>query len=547
MKKRKLTALFLAAAMGLSAPAGAQAVSYQEAEKAALSSALESFITIYSQQLSAYKETIADPSLAEMSLELHDGGKALLGMMVPTDISWLNDLHITGNVGFGDTQLAEILDVHLNGTKICTMEVYMDSETMDTYVRIPEMADGYLKTTMEEMEASQAALEDSVNGEEYGLEGTEILSASPNAQAFLSDYMKALPHLADYLPQSEDLSAVLDRYGSILIDHTQETTKGTDTLTVSDISQDCTTLEAVLTQAEASAAVKETLATAKEDQELKTMIQGLEELSPDSGISYEGFLSKVGSLLTDVPQETSDEPLVSSKIWVDPEDNIIGRQLSLIKEGEETPMTAWKSPSSGEDSGFYFQLNSGEDTFEILGTGKTQNSKLDGSYELIYNGQAVASAEVSGYDVSAMENGVLNGTYTFSLLPGIGEDAYKALSFMGLTASFSGDNRDSSGSLTLTSSGAPALTYSVNAKTGAGSVEYLDFDSLDKVYDASTEEGVAAFNQDMNTEVIKKNLTDAGMPDTFLEDLMSAGQEEAYYDEETSLDSGVDEGESIEE
>ncbi|MDO5136319.1 MAG: hypothetical protein Q4D55_09720 [Eubacteriales bacterium] len=527
MKKGKVTALLLTAIMGLSAPVGAQAApSYQEAEKAALAKTLEAFISNYSQQYSNYPTT----AMTEMSLELHDAGRSFLGFMTPHDVSWLNDLSISADVGFDDSQLAETMDFLLNGSKICTMEIYLDSETLDTYVRIPQLADGYLKSTMEQTMGQIEETESAMDSHEDVSEDEMLFALQ--TQAFLSDYMKALPRLNEFLPKPEALNTILDRYASILIDHTQETESGTDSLTVEHISQECTTLDATLTQEEASAASDEILSAASKDEELKAFIQGLEALSPQSGISYDGFLEQIDSLRASLAENnTEDGPYIASKIWLDAQEQIVGRQFSMNDGEGEVPLITWKAPSAGDASGCYLQLNTDDQIFEISGTGVTAGQKLKGTYEFSYNGQAVASVDVADYDAQAMEEGAFSGTYEFRLLPGIGEEAYASLGSFGFSAVLSGDQTDAFCALTLTSSQAPMATLSISSTSGSGSVEFVDFDTLDKVYDTSTEEGLAAFQEDMHPDTIMENLTAAGMPQSFLEDLMSGGAEPAYYEE----------------
>ncbi|MDO5136232.1 MAG: hypothetical protein Q4D55_09280 [Eubacteriales bacterium] len=524
MKKEKITALLLTAVMGLAAPISAQAApSYQEAEKAALAKTLETLTSSYSQQYAAYP---VQAGVSNISLQLQDAGKAFLGMMVPADISWLNDLTFSANVGFDDSQLAETVDVLLNGSKICTMEIYMDSETLDTYVRIPELADGYLKSTMEQIEAAEYNL-DGLDSE-YEEDAVDAAS-SLQAQIFLSDYMKALPRLNEYLPKPEDLNTVLDRYATIFIDHTQETESGTDTLTVEGISQECTTLDAILDEEGATAAANDVLTTARKDEELKAFIENLETLSPDSGISYNGFLEQIDSLMASLAEgSTDDGTYVSSKIWLDSEDQIVGRILSINNAEEEIPLITWMAPSSGDTSAYSFQLHADDEILELSGTGVTTGGKLNGTYEFSYNGIGMAAVDVMDYDTEAVKDGNFDGAYKLYFLPGMGEDEYAALGSFALEAKLSGDQTTSTFGLTLTSSDAPMVTLVCDGTSGTGSVDFVDLGSLDKVYDTSTDEGLTAFQTEMTLDTIMENLLAAGMPETFLEDIMSPG--EAYDD-----------------
>ena len=139
MKRKKITAILLASLMGISAvPATTWAAdSYKETEKAAFAKMIEEFGADYAKSLSEM-DTEEVKGNAEIKVSLEDGGKAILGMLSPVDISWLADASISGNVSMSDKSMTEFMDVNVNGTKICTIEYYFDTENSEIYMRIPE-------------------------------------------------------------------------------------------------------------------------------------------------------------------------------------------------------------------------------------------------------------------------------------------------------------------------------------------------------------------------------------------------------------------------
>ena len=159
MKRKKITAILLASLMGISAvPATTWAAdSYKETEKAAFAKMIEEFGADYAKSLSEM-DTEEVKGNAEIKVSLEDGGKAILGMLSPVDISWLADASISGNVSMSDKSMTEFMDVNVNGTKICTIEYYFDTENSEIYMRIPELSDGYIKMNMEQM--TQEAVEE---------------------------------------------------------------------------------------------------------------------------------------------------------------------------------------------------------------------------------------------------------------------------------------------------------------------------------------------------------------------------------------------------
>ena len=93
-----------ASLMGISAvPATTWAAdSYKETEKAAFAKMIEEFGADYAKSLSEM-DTEEVKGNAEIKVSLEDGGKAILGMLSPVDISWLADASISGNVSMSDT------------------------------------------------------------------------------------------------------------------------------------------------------------------------------------------------------------------------------------------------------------------------------------------------------------------------------------------------------------------------------------------------------------------------------------------------------------
>ena len=69
---------------------------------------------------------------------------------------------IDGNVFSHDISFTEgkegiLMKVLLNDNEICTLEYYLDPDSQDIYMRIPELSDKYFKTNLEEAADQQAA------------------------------------------------------------------------------------------------------------------------------------------------------------------------------------------------------------------------------------------------------------------------------------------------------------------------------------------------------------------------------------------------------
>lgn len=159
MGSKKLTAVLLATVLGIStAPINAWADSYTDVEAVAVTRAIENFCTNYATNLSDISNHIKSSS--ELQLMLGDGGQEILNSFSPVDVSWLNDVTIGIGTGMKKNNLTQSLDLRVNGTKICTLNYYIDFDSSKIYLNIPELHDGleqkmdiYLNLPMMKMES----------------------------------------------------------------------------------------------------------------------------------------------------------------------------------------------------------------------------------------------------------------------------------------------------------------------------------------------------------------------------------------------------------
>ena len=151
MKRKKVTAVLTAAVMGVTAGCTGvwAADSYQETEKAILTESMKSFAAVYGKDLEE-QEAAFEGSEGVLSLKLSDSGRVLLGNAAQIDASWLKGADIKVKVSMKDNTVGETMDICLNDQKICSIEYYMDTETTDIYMKIPEVSDSYIKMNLEE-------------------------------------------------------------------------------------------------------------------------------------------------------------------------------------------------------------------------------------------------------------------------------------------------------------------------------------------------------------------------------------------------------------
>lgn len=536
MKNRKITAIILASLMGISAvPATAWAAdSYKETEKAAFAKAIQEMGADYAQDLAQIGDGAVKGN-AEIKLSLDDGGKAILGMLTPVDISWLEDASMDTKVNLNEGTMIETMDVKVNGTKICTIEYYFDTENSEVYMRIPELNEGYIKMNMEQMtQEAESEMEE------------EGMDSSFSASIDMTDAMNSYFSTLDNLPEADALTSILTRYSDIIFDNvTDGENPGTQSSAAGDVSQELTVLEGHVTQAEAQPMFQQILDTAKTDEELKGLIESWTEAMNDPEYSYDTFLQAIEDLEKDLDGEIdeSDTSGFVLRAWVDDNGEVVGREV-LADDGEqEESLFSYLCTTDGDQRGFSFTMGSDEDSVGLYGSGTLSGDVLSGTYTFTSGGEDAVVIEVADYDTKAVENGIWKGTYTISGAPIEDEDGNSYDPFGGMQLIFTTDGKDENNmewNLTLAANGVSLGALSITGGNEGEDLEAVDFASLTDVYDFSNDADVEKFGEDVNMDTITANLTSAGMPDGWLESVMEAasgsGAEEiTEYDDQTDM------------
>ena len=183
---------------------------------------------------------------SDMILKFEDSGRSLLGFVAPFDVSWLDNVTLSNDISFTEGKEGILMKVLLNDNKICTLEYYLDPDSQDIYMRIPELSDKYFKTNLEEAADQQAAnIENDL--EELTPDDSDADIPTDNFASAYSDSLSLtvsmMSDLSAAAPEASVVETLLDKYGSMLFDNVTEGESSQETLTAGDISQDCTVYE----------------------------------------------------------------------------------------------------------------------------------------------------------------------------------------------------------------------------------------------------------------------------------------------------------------
>ena len=108
-----------------------------------------------------------------LKLTAEDSAKAMLGMMAPVDISWLESAGISLEAGAEDKNGVGSLTASVNDIPIISANALMDTDTETVYLQAPELSETCLKATVSEL----AEMLGAETGASVDEETKEIISA----------------------------------------------------------------------------------------------------------------------------------------------------------------------------------------------------------------------------------------------------------------------------------------------------------------------------------------------------------------------------------
>ena len=531
---RKTTAICTAALLGTAViPSTAFAADdYASIEKNAWAEEVKNMASSYAASIEE-SQALVSGMQSDISLKIEDSGRSLLGFVAPFDISWLNDITLANTVSFTDGKEGLLMKVLLNDNQICSLEYYLDPESQDVYMRIPELSDKYFKTNLKEAADQQASnIESDI--EELTPDDTDVDIPTDNFASAYSDSISLsaslMSDLSSALPEASVIEALLDKYGSMLFDNLTEGESSQETLTAGDISQDCTVYEGQISSADAVKTATELLEAAKSDSDIESILNTWNDKLSSGENLYESFTTAVDkglNALKDTDTSDSEDSYLSTKIWVDENGRIAGRALEIQEGDTTTPILTWQMPENGSDFGYLLTIASDDiNTYSLSGSGQIDGDKLNGTYELSLANSISAIIEVKDYDTVSAKEGNLNGKYkiTFPSSDTDNEDDYYSSILENFALVLDLNSEKDSGSVALSIENAGSTLGTLSITGGAGeAVEIPDLASLKDVYDANNNDDMNAYAATLDFTSIMDNLSKAGVPDEVITYILSGG------------------------
>lgn len=497
----------VAAASSLIAAGGSTVMaagSYQEAETAAYDKFVSGVASSWEEYLASY-QTAQKGSNAKITLNVEDTGRALLGAMTGgMDFSWLQSISLDTNTSLQQGLEALTSAVLLNDSKLCDLNIYMDFAKMAEYIQIPDISEGYLVAPMESSDVS-------ISDDSMKL------------------YFNLLSDLSSVLPDKDTLSTLLERYGQLVISNMEDGASTDETVSVEGISEDCTVYEGQLSEASTVKMLQDIAKTAKDDKEIKSLFDSWTEAGIATDDQYQEFQTAVDDLLSDSADEGADDStLIYSRIWVNNEDKVVGREIGTVDGAETTPVFTWKAPSADGSSALLLEVQADGSSLTLTGSGTSSEGLLTGDYIFAMDGTETMDIHVADLETKPEKTGYYNGKFTLTF-PAVdtestgSEDATtNPLAGLAVEVNLTSDitTETSQIDLTLTTSGAALATLSISGGYGEGP-ETKDGDSLTPAYSVDDENDAVEYMKTINWDTLAANATAAGVPEELVSQLQT--------------------------
>ena len=497
----------VAAASSLIAAGGSTVMaagSYQEAETAAYDKFVSGVASSWEEYLASY-QTAQKGSNAKITLNVEDTGRALLGAMTGgMDFSWLQSISLDTNTSLQQGLEALTAAVLLNDSKLCDLNIYMDFAKMAEYIQIPDISEGYLVAPMESSDVN-------ISDDSMKL------------------YFNLLSDLSSVLPDKDTLSTLLERYGQLVISNMEDGASTDETVSVEGISEDCTVYEGQLSEASTVKMLEDIAKTAKDDKEIKSLFDSWTEAGVATDDQYQEFQTAVDDLLSDsADEEADDSALIYSRIWVNNEDKVVGREIGTVDGAETTPVFTWKAPSADGSSALLLEVQADGSSLTLTGSGTSSEGLLTGDYIFAMDGTETMDIHVADLETKPEKTGYYNGKFTLTF-PAVdagstdSEDTTtNPLAGLAVEVNLTSDitTETSQIDLTLTTSGAALATLSISGGYGEGP-ETKDGDSLTPAYSVDDENDAVEYMKTINWDTLAANATAAGVPEELVSQLQT--------------------------
>jgi len=472
---------------------------------------LQNAEAVLSQVLPVYEKQLAKQDQqqnAALATELHikPGEQLLNSLFLPEDsenqmdLSWLSDISLSVTSVSSQGIQQNDIGLGLATQNILLLEQILDFENKQQYFVLPELHDDALYTE---------------------LNSSETVSS------------ETVKMYADALPSADAIRVLVQRYLPIMLGNFASVERSSEKVTVGAITQELTVLTAYMEQEDMINLMTEILTMAKQDQELKSVIEGYgvvyndmmarsmdeyselfeQEYVPED--LYQQFLEQIELELEELQRELNQANADNNLYfytYVNSNHMIVGQKLVLSSEGSGF------SHITLEDQG-RFGSEATFDDLQISCTGTVGNA-TDCMFTVFHDMQEMVTVHLEGTSDDGHITSQVQVKPTAAMRSAIAEDmeledttaSMFAAAEITLTFCFQGTHDEGTASVVLAAGNDSLLEVSATTKHAEAKQPVVPQNAVS----ADNEEALSQWIMSLQWDILMERMMKAGIPQELL-------------------------------
>lgn len=465
--------------------------------------AIKSFNTGYSKAVDSFDQVTSANRSYTVRLDAGNELKPLIGMIDPS-LKDIDNASISVNTSFDDSVQNVQLKANINDADIATVNASIDMENEEGYLQIPELSDSYIDIS----------------------DGIEEINDELKSSGV--EYQEMLDEVKNTLPDAKTVDKVLNTYVDVAFDNISDVSKSSDKIEAEDVSQSVTALTTTLDGQYAYDTAYEMLETLKDDENIKEIIENIDEAS------YDEFRDSISDTLDSLKDEKDSiddvEGSADLTLYVNGKGEIAGTEVLVDVDGQEVVVSS-VMPRSGSRFGYEMKAEyEGMELFSLTGSGTLKSDVMNGTFnvsvddellgdldEYVSGGDNILTIDVKDFDISDSKDGMLNGSFTFST------DAVRQVKGYKLNVEFATTKKETSVAV--------ALLYEddsyakVTLTSGEGEkLKTLQPSGSDTVYSITDDSDMQDYLSEIDIDAFIDDINDKCGLDIDLDDLEDMGE-----------------------
>lgn len=327
----------------------------------------------------------------ELIVKLGDDGQEFLGLLglAGVDVSWLKSMSVGVNMDVKDDMSASEISFALNDSDILSYNMKNDMENETAYIQIPELNKTYI-----------------------GIDFSSIQNPFiPRSSGMMWNFLESNKNLLQACPERAEMEKLIERYMMLALECVEDVSKSKEMLKVEGVEKNYTVLKVTIDSETMQDMAEVIFEKMRDDKDVKDLMQRVlqaggdavdEEIDIDE--IYEEFQEEIDEILDDLEYLSYYDDKIVMKVYVDAKGEIKGRSIDLGYITIKSLM-----PEKGNKFGYELSVSYSGMSMKLTGSGKTNGNKVNGDFQVKYNGAALIDITAKKIDTEALKAGRMNG------------------------------------------------------------------------------------------------------------------------------------------